>query len=619
MTTPTKSSALLIWTLAFTLVIPGFTLQSARAQADQNKPAETKSQKEKEAAEQKEFEKKTLALLNDTAAAAWGLKLPENRLFVMTEAAELLWSYDEKRARTLYWDAANTLNLISAALRNTDKKISPEERTKLLQSYFTTFELRQKLVLQAARRDPQLAMELLRATRQPPPPRNIVQEFPFPDDVQIEQGIAGEIAARDPAQALQLARQSLAKGVTVELLSLWHRLNQQDSEKGTQFANDIIAKLRTLNLANDFNATIVAIQLLHSSRPLDDQQSRMVISGFPSSKRLVIEEEQRRGLVELLVNTALGASSSAELIMHLPQVMPEIEAFFPERRAAIDRKMEGFRQNMSDGRRIEGELNAVVGTGTPEEILRRAATASDDDRQMLHHQAALAAVSRGNTDSFRESLNKEISSEKERNNLIDFLDITEVHTAVGLKQLDRLQQLVPKIRGKAQRAEAMGELAFMLKEKGQNEEAAAMLDEAVTLVKTDLTDEQHTNALLTLMFVYAVIDPPKAFALAERAVDRANRQVAMLLLLDKVLKTVSVKKNEIVLEQPGLLPIDYLVFKYGRGVSALAKADFNRTRALAERFERTELRLMAQLIMLKGMLQPDSSNFTGSSIEVIRM
>ena len=59
------------------------------------------------------------------------------------------------------------------------------------------------------------------------------------------------------------------------------------------------------------------------------------------------------------------------------------------------------------------------------------------------------------------------------------------------------------------------------------------------------------------------------------------------------------------LEQPGLMPLDHLLFKFGKGVAALAKVDFNRTRALAERFERNELKLMAQLFILKGMRGPE--------------
>ena len=51
------------------------------------------------------------------------------------------------------------------------------------------------------------------------------------------------------------------------------------------------------------------------------------------------------------------------------------------------------------------------------------------------------------------------------------------------------------------------------------------------------------------------------------------------------------------------MPIEFLLFRYGKGVSALAKADFTRTRALADRFDRNELRLLAQLLIVKGLLQ----------------
>lgn len=131
-----------------------------------------------------------------------------------------------------------------------------------------------------------------------------------------------------------------------------------------------------------------------------------------------------------------------------------------------------------------------------------------------------------------------------------------------------------------------------------------MIDEAATLIKTDLSDDRQTNALLTVLCAYALVDPPKAFAIAERTVDRANRQISLLMLLDSVTKRGAAKKAEIILDQPGLLPLDFLIFKYGKGVVALAKADFNRTSALAERFERAELRLLAQLLIVKGLLQP---------------
>ena len=62
--------------------------------------AQQSAEKEKEAEQRQELEKKTLALLNEIASAAYGLKLPENRVFILASAADLLWPSDEKRARS---------------------------------------------------------------------------------------------------------------------------------------------------------------------------------------------------------------------------------------------------------------------------------------------------------------------------------------------------------------------------------------------------------------------------------------------------------------------------------------------------------------------------------------
>src|SRR5687767_3906568 len=124
MTFQARSSVSLIWAIALTMVLSTVPLRPVQAQTDQTKPAASDAQKEKEAEQRKELEKKTLALLNDVAAGAWSLKLPENRLLIMSDAAYLLWPFDEKRARAVYWDALNSLNLMTSSLRaNTGQKL----------------------------------------------------------------------------------------------------------------------------------------------------------------------------------------------------------------------------------------------------------------------------------------------------------------------------------------------------------------------------------------------------------------------------------------------------------------------------------------------------------------
>jgi len=541
--------------------------------------AQTDTKKEKEAAE---LEKKTLALLNEIASGAWGLKLPENRVYIMASTADLLWPFDDKRARNLYWEALNSVY-----------PTPPNRKAgEISQPYSLTLRLRRRVLLLVARRDTQLALDMLRATRQV----SLGPESSPSEERWLEQEIAGQIAARDPAQALQFARESLAKGLTFELANLLQQLQQRDVEKASVFAGEIIARLQTAKVATDLQASLLAIYLVHGSRTRELRAGEL--------KPLSLTEDQRRGLIEILTSAALSASANSNLLFEINEVMPEIEQFFPERRAALERKLAAFNNTLNKDQRDQNTQNTLIRRGEQEELVRIAASADDNTQDHLYQQAAIIAVARGNTDAFREFLSKEVSDSAERRKVLDYLDAEEISTAAGRKQIDQLRKLLPKIERKEERARAMAELAVLLKEKGEDAEAVALLDEAATMIKTNLKDEKQTNALLSLLCAYAVVDPGKAFALAERTVDRANSQISLLMLLDRVVKSGAVKKSEIILDQAGIMPLDFLVFKYGKGVAALARSDFNRTRALADRFDRNELRLLAQLLILKGLLQP---------------
>ena len=551
--------------------------------------AQTDSKKEKEAAE---LDKKTLALLNEIASGAWGLKLPENRVYVMASTADLLWPYDDKRARNLYWEALNSINQSNS---KNNEPLSKADREKILQSYFLTLRLRQTILRKVAHHDSQLALDMLRATRQVPP-KELGPDSSFSAERQLEQEIAGEIAARDPAYALQLARESLAKGLTLELVNLLQQLQQHDSEKASLFAGDMITKLQTANVATDFRASIIALYLVQGSRTRELRAGEL--------KPLSLTDDQKRGLIEMLISAALSASANSNLLFQINEVMPEIEQFFPERRAALERKLATFNDTLTKDQRDLNTQNTLIQRGMQNELVRVVGSADDNTREHIYQQAAIIAVARGSTDDFREFLSKEVSDSEERRKILDFLDAEEISTAAGRKQIEYLRKLLPKIERKEERARAMAELAVLLKEKGEAAEAVTLLDEAATMIKTNLKDEKQTNALLSLLCAYAIVDPPKAFVLAERTVDRANSQISLLMLLDRVVKSGAVKKSEIILDQAGIMPLDFLVLKYGKGVAALARSDFNRTRALADRFDRNELRLLAQLLIVKGLLQP---------------
>ena len=568
-----------------------------------------KEKREKEAERKQQIERKTYVLVDEIAGAAPGLKLPENRSFVLAAAADLLWEHDEPRARNLFWDALNTLNLMNSNSQVAKgAKPSAKEKEQSFTQYFAVFTLRQQLLQRVARRDPQLALDMLRSSRQAPfePVAWMRDGFSLPDDRLLEQQIATEAAARDPQKALQLARESLAKGFSYQLIPLLQKLNQKDAEIGTKSAGEIIDKLRGRNIATDLPGSSIAVSLLTFSRtPTEQTTIKLSILRATANQRLKLDEEQRRELVDLITNAALTESGNGNLLYALSEILPEIKEFAPERLALVQKKLAAFNQTLTRVERLSEEYNSLTRNGTPEEVLKLADTASDNDRAWMQQQAVVMAAMKGRADSLREYINTEIPDESRRKSLLDALDTEQINIAIYKNDTEELQKLLPKIRHKEERARVMSELAIKLEKKGRHDEALSLLDEAQTFIKTGFENESQTNALLALVGAYALVEPAKAFGIIERTVDRANDEMAKLLLLDKFISIGIIKKGEISMQHSAMIPIDSAVFKYGKGVAALANADFERTRAAADRFERNELRLMARLLLAQALLRHD--------------
>lgn len=564
-----------------------------------------KEKREKEAERKQQIERKTYVLVDEIAGAAPGLKLPENRSFILAAAADLLWEHDEPRARNLFWDALNTLNLMNSGSQVAKgAKPSAKEKEQNLNQYFALFTLRQQLLQRVARHDPQLALDMLRSSRQAPlePVAWMRDGFTPPDDRLLEQQIATEAAARDPQKALQLARYSLAKGFSYQLIPLLQKLNQKDADMATKFAGEIINKLRGRNIATDLPGSSIAVSLLMFSRT-PAGQTASTPSNAPWDQRLKLAEEQRRELVELITNAALTESGNANLLYDLSEILPEIKEFAPERVPLVQKKLAAFNQTLNREQRVSDEFNAINRNGTAEEMLTLAGKASDDERTMMQNQAIAMAVMRGREDSLREFINAEIADESRRKTLLDTLDTAQINRAVYKSDAEELQKLLPRIRRKEERARVMCEMAITLEKKGEHDEAVSLLNQAQTLIKTGFEDETQTNALLALIGACALVEPAKAFGIIEQTVDRANDEMAKLLLLDKFIRTGIMKKGEISMQHSAMIPIDVVVFKYGKSVAALANVDFDRTRAAADRFERIELRLMARLLLAQALLR----------------
>lgn len=557
---------------------------------------------EHELQRKKDLEKKAYALVDEIANGALGLKLAENRAFVLAAAANLLWRHDKERARALFWEALGSINLMTLAAGN-EHSAKQFGKQKTQQQYYAIFLLRQGLVRKAALHDPELALEMLRSSRRPLA-EQFNSTFAFPDDSELEQQIATEAAARDPQQALRLARESLKKGFSFHSLELLDSLNARDQDVAAKFARDLIGKLQSTNIATDIFASRVAVDMVMRSR----EPSGPALLKDPDAAwayQLKLDKEQRRQLVELISNAALGVSANSTLLNSLNEITPEIQEFVPERTTLLQRKVSAFEQTLNSEQRGWNTFNTLVRNGSPEELIAASLKTDDEQQYTLRQQAVVLAVHRQLAETLREFIKFEIADDSVRRSLLDDVDTQQINAATARGDSDELRKLLPQIRRAEERGRAMAEIAVVLENKGDHEEAEKLLDEARTLIKVDFESEKQTDALFTLVAACAVVEPPKAFGILEGTIDRANNQISKALLLDKIVKTGAVRNGEILLENSNVISPSFVLFRYGKALLALADADFNRTKAAADRLERPELRLWARLLLAESLLRKD--------------
>jgi len=531
----------------------------------------------------------------------------------MATGADLLWPHDQKRARNLFWEALNNLNLPAyqaldaTTAKEPNNSAKPartngptKEQLQEVNQYYATVETRREFLRQVARHDPQLALDMMRSTRQPPPAQT-TGAFRAADDSDLEEEIAFAAAANDPKRTLQIAHESMAKGLTFQILNLLNQVMQKDQDTGAQLAGEIIAKLKTENFSTSTYAPYIAIQLLQLSRT-GGAIFRASVSPNSSFKRLKLDDDQKRDLVDMLTDAAFNLTTPQNLLQNIRFLMPEIEQYAPDRAAKLKVQLTEFNRTLPQPQRDWNDFNAMFENATPEELIKAANRVADDQRAALFFRAAAKAVARGESDRYRELITSQVESEDQRKIALDSLAYEQMYYDISQGKADDLEKLLPLIRAREQRAIAMSQLAMLLDKKDQHDEAVKLLDDARAMVKVDLANETQSNALLAVMLGYALVDPPKAFVMIEPIIDRANDDISKLLLVDKIVKSGAVKNGEIVMQQPQI-PLESSMLRYSPGVVALGKADFDRTKGLADRFQRNELRIVARLLLAQALLR----------------
>ncbi len=517
--------------------------------------------------------KKAGDLLLTVASQVESIRSIENRVRMASNAADLLWDQDEKRARSLFAAVAED---IRSDFREIDTASQHGSAVPL-------FRLRIDTINRIVKHDPELALEFLRTTKLPPNAK-IAPYLVGTNEQSLELHLAAQVAAKNPQLALKLGREALAQGFSVELMSFLGDLRRSDKEKALTFYKEIVEKLRGADLLGERLGSQTAMMLVKSFEPPE------------------ADEEVYRDLLGILLTSALAnGCRDAKEEEEVPQLCYEVGSIFPKLEKYYGVRAAPLKRWVDDGSESEsagwwGEVRGVMENGTVDEILALAPKHPDVQGQ-IYWAALMKAKAAGDTARTRQ-IAAEFPDESTRRELVTQIDRQLRWEAISADKPSLVQQELTRLPSDDERIEFLFLLATQAAE-SDRQAALGLLTQAGYLIDALKPGRDQIESQVFLALMYCSLKSDRAFAIIEQLIPRLNELVAAATTLDGF-DVNYISDGEWNMSGQGQL--GRLLTTLADNAGAFAALDFDRAVNLAGQLERPELRLMADLKIAQGIL-----------------
>lgn len=519
--------------------------------------------------------KKAIGLLESVAEQLGSLRSAENRARIGSNVADSLWDHDQKRSRNIF---AAIQEDIKAGFHDADSDYSTHMRTLMVFA-----QLRSEIIDRIAKRDPELALEFLQATVMP-----IEPEVPYEmreHENKLALRLARQSAARNPQLALKLGRQMLAKGLSADLLPVLYQLQRTDDSTSRTFHRDMVDKIKSTNLVRNWRDLQLTVQLVRSFEP-------------PQA-----DEEVYRDLIDVVLTTALASgcgnaerNNSQQACYIVGSVFSRIEKYYAVRAAPLKRWA-------GDGRGFYAEegwaqVNEATQNGSVDEILslRTKYPALQDQ---IYWSAVMKALNSGEVARARQ-IASDLPDSESRRQILAHIDRTQtqMRPSVSAEKLASIQPELGRLRRDEDRIQLLFYVASSI---GASDRKAALglVNQAAEIVNAMKPGRTQLEAQLALATVYCSLSSDRGFTIMESLLPRLNELMAAATTLDRV-ENNYFSDGEWNMSSNGALGA--LLTRLAHNAGSFARIDFDRSVALANQFERYEIRLMAQLKIAQSVI-----------------
>ncbi|HZE68367.1 MAG TPA: hypothetical protein VE135_02430 [Pyrinomonadaceae bacterium] len=523
------------------------------------------------------IEKKAFDLLETVASRISTLRYPENRIAVSCAIADLVWSKDEKRARALFENVSREEAALVASVDLSDQRayelISPINSQ------------RQEVINRMALHDPDMALAFLRATRFPADAPMYSSNW----ERNLELSLSRAIAAKDPERALKIARESLSKGLTYELISLLAELERKNKPAAQSLYESVINRIKDEDLSRNQEAANIAINLLTSFQPP------------------LANEDLFRDLLETVIKSALSMTPADPLTQQTAQnyfgslfsSMQLVEKYAPARARAVRDWSQAITRTLDPHNQMYSELNQTVQNGSVDDVLALAPKFPSEMRNQVYQQAAWKASSDGDIARARQIAADYISDPVQRRQFLEQINNQQTWTAINDNKLAEARALLAKSSSVELRVQVLCRIAATLMAKDNKKEALDCLNEARALVSALPRNSTKVWQQMQLASAYATVELDQSFALMQAIVIQLNELVMAAVVMDGF-ENRYLRRGEWMMNGPNNMA--NIVTNMRHTIAQLARFDLDRAETLSDQLERPEIRLMTQLEIVQSTL-----------------
>ena len=556
-----------ILTLLLILVV---LLSAQRTLAQQSSLSSQKTQAENAALREKAFNS-----LESAAGQLGNLQSPENRARLGANIADSLWDHDEKRARALL---ALVQDDIRQGMANRDLE-DPKDQLSLK----VFLKLRIDTVERIAKHDGELALAFLKSTE-------FISDKPLPPSYTenargLELRLAKQIAATNPELTVKLLRKALAEGFSEELLPLLRQLNRTHKEQALTLYKEIVQKLHDVDL-QDWRTREFTQNLILTFRP-------------PTP-----DDPTFRELIGIVVTAALGngcgsnanlEGEKAEFCRWAVSVIPQLEKLDP--RAAQLRRWTPDQEYVSVAPEAVHEFFGMVEDGTIDDLLAFAARHPEVADDIYWH-AVMKACAAGDFEQARTIATQRMVNAERKEGALSQINHRQRWVTADEKQLAELQTILANIPNPADRVRALVASAMRFGSTDRNI-SLKLLKQASDITDSMRPGRPQTEAQLSLAMLYCLEKNDRGFAIMESLMPKLNELVDAAMKLDDY-ETGYVRDGEWNMSANGTTGV--LLTQLAENAGYFAWCDFDRAMNLAAQFDRTEIRLMAQVKLAQAIL-----------------